>query len=75
MKILKYKIDDSKIYKYEIPFFLCWRDNDSNQLASFILNFRNQYPHFYYSDEIIYEECLKLLESNNTIRFKQIPNL
>ncbi|RDU61283.1 AlwI family type II restriction endonuclease [Helicobacter sp. MIT 14-3879] len=70
MKILKEKINDSKIYKSEIAFFLCWRNFHFRALADFILDFRKQYPHFLYSNEIIYEKCLKLLQSTNTNRFK-----
>ncbi|RDU59427.1 AlwI family type II restriction endonuclease [Helicobacter marmotae] len=70
MKALKNQIGDSKIHKSEIAFFLCWRDSNFQALAEFILNFRALYPHFCYSNEVIYEECLKLLESENKNRFK-----
>lgn len=61
---------DSKIHRSEITFFLCWKDSNFKTLAKFILDFRKAYPHFAYSDEIIYHKCLKLLESKNTKRFK-----
>lgn len=70
MRLLKDKIGDSKIYILEIPFFLCWRNDDFNALCEYILEFRKLNPSFYYAREIIYERCLELLNSNNTIRFK-----
>ncbi len=70
MQTLKEQSGDSKIHKSEIAFFLCWRDSIFTNLAEFILNFRLLYPHFNYSNEIIYKECLKLLDSDNTTRFK-----
>ncbi|WP_235853045.1 AlwI family type II restriction endonuclease [Helicobacter labacensis] len=69
---LKEKIGDSKIHIQEIPFLLCWQDNDHLALADYILDFRQAYPHFQYSDDLIYEKALKLLESTNTNRFKKV---
>lgn len=65
----RYNWDKSGIYRSEIPFVTCWPDSDANKLADFINNFRIQYgkrP----SDEVVYEACLKLLESDNETRFK-----
>lgn len=71
MSILRERIGDSKIYKDELSFFLCWKDSNAQNLAQKILNFREQYPQFTYSSEIIYEECLCILNSTNTKRFKK----
>lgn len=71
MSILRERIGDSKIHKDELSFFLCWKDNNAQNLAQKILNFRTQYPRFEYSSEIIYEECLHILDSTNTTRFKK----
>lgn len=68
MSVLKERLADSKISRNEIPFLLCWRDFDYQKLASFIIDFRKIYKNP--SNEIVYEKCLKLLESNNTTRFK-----
>ncbi|WP_276891708.1 AlwI family type II restriction endonuclease [Helicobacter japonicus] len=70
MNLLKEEIGDSKIHILEVPFLLCWRDDNYNALAHYILDFRREYPSFAYSREIIYEKCLNLLDSNNSIRFK-----
>lgn len=64
-----YDWDKTGIYRSEIPFVTCWPNSDANKLAEFIHNFRIQHgkrP----SDEIVYETCLKLLESDNETRFK-----
>ena len=71
MQNLKDKIGDSKIHKQEIAFFLCWRDNNYADLTQYLLDFRDLYPSFAYSNDIIYEECLKLLETKNTRLFKK----
>jgi hypothetical protein len=52
------------IYKKEVSFFLCWQNNDANELANFIISFRLEYGEKA-SDEIYFEKCLKLLETNN----------
>ena len=58
------------IARKEIPFVLCWPDSDSNSLYSFIKSFRARYG-YSASDDTVYEECLKLLRTDNTIRFKK----
>ncbi|MBR7926720.1 AlwI family type II restriction endonuclease [Aerococcaceae bacterium zg-ZUI334] len=65
----RYDWDKSGIYRSEIPFVTCWPDSDANKLADFINNFRTQHGK-HPSDEIVYEACLKLLESGNEKRFK-----
>lgn len=61
---------DSKIFKLELAFLLCWRDSNARRLARYILALRYRYKHFCYSFEMIYTHCLKLLDSTNTTRFK-----
>ncbi|GAA9685598.1 hypothetical protein VH58_05560 [Helicobacter pylori] len=65
----------------EIPILLCWKDDNANGLYDYIIHLRQEIvainkTEFSYSDEFIYEKCLKLLESANKIRFKmsQITN-
>lgn len=70
MNLLAKKCQNSKIHKLEIAFFLCWQDDNAEALSEYILDFRKQYQSFAYSKEIIYELCLKLLQSENTKRFK-----
>lgn len=57
------------ISKKEIPFLLCWRNDDHKALYHFIKNFRQKYG-FKASEEKIYRYCLRFLESTNTTRFK-----
>ncbi|GAA6850219.1 hypothetical protein CHC119_07120 [Helicobacter pylori] len=59
----------------EIPILLCWKDDNANGLYDYIIRLRQEIvtinkTEFSYSDEFIYEKCLKLLESTNKIRFK-----
>lgn len=71
MKILKDLTGESKIHRDEISFFLCWKDDNARNLAQKILNFRGgANAIFRYSSEMIYNECLEILGSNNTTRFK-----
>ncbi len=65
----------------EIPILLCWKDDNAKGLYDYIIRLRQEIvtinkTEFSYSDEFIYEKCLKLLESTNKIRFKmsQITN-
>lgn len=71
MKILQESCGNSKISKQEIPFITCWRDNNAKDLAKYILKFRDEFPGFKYSDDIIYQRALGLLNSINEKRFKK----
>lgn len=54
------------IFRKEISFFLCWPNNDAEELYQFIKKFRAKYG-YNYSDEVIYEKCLELfLDENHT---------
>lgn len=57
------------VFIQEIPFFLCWQDDNYENLYKFIIKFRKEHK-FQYGSEIVYEECLKLLQSNNRKLFK-----
>lgn len=69
LKILNEDENSSGIHRKELPFLMCWKNNDYESLYEFIISFRKKYG-FKASDEIVYEQCLKLLESENTKRFK-----
>lgn len=69
LKLLNEDENSSGIYRKELPFLTCWNNNDYKGLYDFIISFRKKYG-FRASDEIVYEECLKLLESENRTRFK-----
>lgn len=57
------------IHRKELPFIICWPNDNFQELYDYIKKFR-KYFKYSASDEIIYEECLKLLNSTNQIRFK-----
>lgn len=69
LKLLKLDDRGAGIHRKELPFLMCWKNNDFHGLYEFIVGFRNQYG-FKASDEIVYEKCLELLESDNRTRFK-----
>ncbi|SEI52333.1 AlwI family type II restriction endonuclease [Streptococcus equinus] len=64
-----YRWEKSGVYRSEISLITCWPNADAGELAEYINNFRSKYgkrP----SNEIVYRECLKLLETTNENRFK-----
>lgn len=62
--------NDAGVSRKEIPFILCWPDNDADRLYGFIKNFRANYG-FKASDDTVYSLCLGLLGSTNQTRFKK----
>lgn len=66
----KYDWEKTGIYRNELPFIICWPDANADALAEYINFFRTKYG-VLTSDEIVYEKCLELLESNNSKRFKK----
>lgn len=65
-KLKENNSDSTGIYRQEISFFICWPNNNADELYDFIVNFRNKYKIGQYSDEIIYEECLTLLKAKES---------
>lgn len=55
------------ISRQEIALFLCWQNDDSDALYKYIKELRKKVG-FNYSNEYIYEICLKLLEANDSQR-------
>ena len=49
------------IHRQELSFLICWPGHDASKIANYIKNFRNKYSFGHYTDEIIYEQCLKLM--------------
>ena len=72
IKLLKNDGDenDAGVSRKEIPFILCWPDNDADKLYRFIKRFRGEYG-FKASDDTVYSLCLGLLNSTNQTRFKK----
>lgn len=74
LKVLKMLKDengkkDPGLSRKEIPFLLCWPNNDAVKLFKYVLEFRKKNG-FKASSETIYEHCLELLETKNRKRFK-----
>lgn len=62
--------NDAGIARKEIPFLLCWPDNDAYKLYKYIKDFREDNG-YTASDDTIYRHCLALLNSTNEKRFKK----
>ena len=61
-KLKEINTKSTGIHRQELPLIICWPDNDSNELVKKILSLRKLYG-FTISNEIIYAECMKLLEA------------
>jgi hypothetical protein len=59
------------ISRKEIPFVMCWPNNDANELYLYLKEFR-KLSGFTASDDTVYTRCLELLKSNNQRRFKKV---
>lgn len=71
LKLLRDNGYDNGIHRKELPFVTCWNNNNYIELYNYIVDFRKKFG-FRASDEIIYESCLKLLKTDNRIRFKMV---
>lgn len=70
IKLLKEDENNAGVSRKEIPFILCWPDNDATKLYKYIKDFRAKYG-FTASDDTVYKMCLNLLNSTNETRFKK----
>lgn len=50
------------IHRQELSLIICWPDSNSSEIVSKILELRKQYG-YNISNEVIYAECMKLLEA------------
>lgn len=57
----------SGVSRQELSILICWNDNDANAAYNYIKELRKRVG-FYYSDELIYERCLKILGANDSQR-------
>lgn len=75
IRILREELgDDFKgIYRKEISLFLCWKNNNAQDLANYIISLRRNYA-FGYSDEFIYEKCLELFLDEDITDINQLTN-
>lgn len=53
--------DSTGIFRQEISFFICWKDNNATALYNKIKAFRNAHRFGQYTDELIYDECLNIM--------------
>ena len=49
------------LMRQELSLLICWPDSDVDNIISLILDLRARYGMRGYSDEVIYEECLRVL--------------
>lgn len=61
--------NDAGVFRKEISLFICWPNNDAKQLYTLIKRIRKEHR-FSYSDEFMYDICLKLLNTTNTTYVK-----
>lgn len=59
-ELKKIKPDSTGIHRQELSLIICWSNSDYNLLVSKILDLRKKYG-FNISNEVIYDECMKLL--------------
>jgi len=73
VRMLKNDTDENNagLSRKEVPFVLCWPDNDADKLYRYIKSFRGEYG-YKASDDTVYNRCLSLLGSNNQTRFKKV---
>ncbi len=69
LRVIKYLHDDpdendAGLARHELPFLICWRNNDAYEAYQYIKKKRKAVG-FSCSDEYIYEHCLEILESDN----------
>jgi len=73
IKLLKEDVtqNDAGIFKQELSLFICWKNNNAEELYKYIVDLRKQ-KGFNYSDEFIFDKCLDLLgvTERPQIRFK-----
>ncbi len=77
IKLLKENDSESVgISRQELSFLICWPDADYNALYRKIVSFREAFGVSSYTDEIIYNECLRILgygeEGKNYIKIDKV---
>jgi hypothetical protein len=77
LKLLRDNNPDNKgIFRQELSLFICWENDDANALCDLILKIRSE-KGYTYSDEYIYDICLKLLhgeDKHNYYKMSKICN-
>lgn len=70
LNVIKLLNDDpeengSGVFISELSMIICWPDNNANSLYKEIKAFRKKH-HFTYSDEVMYDRCLKILNADDS---------
>ena len=64
------------VCRQELSFFICWPDNNAQQLYDCIMQFRHDHRFGEYTDELIYDKCLEILhagvEDRNYFKMEKI---
>ena len=53
--------DSTGVFRQELGFFICWTNNDAKALYDTIMMFREKYSFRHYTDELVYDECLRIM--------------
>lgn len=73
LKLLKEDTEENGagLFRKELSLLICWKNNDANELYNKIKKLRKE-TKYSYSDEYMYEECLRLLDADSSMkkRFK-----
>lgn len=71
VKLLNEKYNGKGLSIHELPFLICWTNNNHEEFVNYILEFRKKYGIKNVSDEIRYEYCMQLLDNSyNEVIFK-----
>lgn len=64
VKLLNEKYDCKGLSIYEIPFLICWSNNNHEDFVEYIIKFRKEYGIHNVSDETRYSYCMQLLDDS-----------
>lgn len=64
VKLLNEKHNGKGLSIYELPFLICWSNNNHEQFVEYIIRFRKEYGIQNVSDEIRYKYCMQLLDNS-----------
>ena len=64
IQMLHNNFENSKgIFRQELSFFICWPNSNAQELYDEIISFREQHHFGEYTDEIVYDKCLEILNA------------
>lgn len=64
VKLLNEKYNGKGLSIYELPFLICWSNNNHEQFVEYIIKFREEYGIQNVSDETRYKYCMQLLDDS-----------